>query len=145
MTWLVIVFSLGAAALGWHLMTNRREVPIPSLGTCARCGKARELLDEALDDLHLDAEQRRHEQSGAVDYHVWWCGSCEEGAVVRNTAFQQTWSPCTACGARATFNVHTVAPANERKGGELRVEVTCPGCGHVDSHRRYTPRVLPRG
>lgn len=110
------------------------------LEVCQHCGQARELLDEEMDDLHLNDEQRRQEQSGAVDYHVWWCGSCEDGVVTRNSRFIQTVGVCRACSGRAEQSMRTVVPATAARGGELQVELACQGCGHLQRFWRYTPR-----
>lgn len=110
------------------------------LEVCNHCGQTRTLLDEELDDVHLNDEQRRQEQSGAVDYHVWWCGSCEDGVVTRNDQFVQTVGVCRACSGRAEQSMQIVVPATATRGGELRMELACQRCGHLQRFWRYTPR-----
>ncbi|WP_163864558.1 hypothetical protein [Myxococcus eversor] len=140
----VLLVGLGVAAALFFSSKRPLVLPVPkrsALEVCNHCGQARTLLDEELDDVHLNDEQRRQEQSGAVDYHVWWCGYCEDGVVTRNAQFVQTVGVCRACSGRAEQSMKTVVPATATRGGELQVELACQGCGHLQRFWRYTPRV----
>ncbi|MFY2557138.1 hypothetical protein ACN469_05860 [Corallococcus terminator] len=139
----VLVVGMGVITA---LLFSMKSPSVPSapkrseLEVCNHCGQARMLLDEEMDDIHLNDEQRRQEQSGAVDYHVWWCGSCEDGVVTRNARFVQTVGVCRACRGRAEQSMQMVVPATATRGGELRMELACQSCGHLQRFWRYTPR-----
>ena len=45
---------------------------------CQRCGTKMNKLDEATDNLYLNAGQDIEEQLGSVDYDVWLCPKCGE-------------------------------------------------------------------
>jgi uncharacterized protein len=129
------------AALGglWWL-SRRKEGARPEV--CERCGKDRVLLDEEADDLHLNEGQRREEQLGSVDYHVWWCGACEAGTVVRHALLSVSkLVRCRKCRhVTATEVVQTLQPATSAQGGEFRVQMSCQHCGDSQRFWRYTPR-----
>lgn len=136
-----VVAAAVAGILGtvW-LLTRRAWAGRPDV--CGRCGKARVLLGEETEDLHLDERQRREEQVGAADYHVWWCEACESGAVVRHALSSSTRVVgCEKCGrATVTEIAQTVQVATPAQGGEFRIHLSCQGCGHSQQFWRYTPR-----
>lgn len=131
-----VVAALGA--LWWH--SRRKGSARPEV--CERCGKDRVLLGEEMDDLHLNESQRQEEQAGSADYHVWWCETCERGAVVRHALLSTSRSVrCEKCRrATATEVVQTVKPATPSEGGEFRIQLSCQQCGHSQRFWRYTPR-----
>ncbi|HZI14182.1 MAG TPA: hypothetical protein VE153_27690 [Myxococcus sp.] len=140
------VGALAAAAVAavfgvlWFFKSRRTGEARPEV--CERCGKARVLLDEQTEDLHLSEGQRIEEQAGSVDYHVWWCGSCEAGTVVRHELGSVSrFVRCEKCRlATATEVVQTLKPATPADGGEFRVQLSCQHCGHYQQFWRYTPR-----
>lgn len=136
-----VVAAAVAGVLGtvW-LLSRRSRAGRPEV--CDRCGKARVLLGEETEDVHLDERQRREEQVGAADYHVWWCEACESGAVVRHALSSDTRVVgCEKCGrATATEIAQTVQVATPSQGGEFRIHLSCQGCGHSQRFWRYTPR-----
>jgi hypothetical protein len=142
MTTVGVVATAVAAVVGllW-LGFRRKESARPEV--CERCGKKRVLLDEEMEDVHLNEAQRHEEEDGAADYHVWWCGACEAGKVVRHDLRSTSkFVRCEKCQrAAATEVVQTLKPATTAKGGEFRVQVSCGRCGHHQQFWRYTPRV----
>ncbi|MCP3137748.1 hypothetical protein [Pyxidicoccus xibeiensis] len=130
-----------AGVIGVLWKRSRSTTPDPS--RCDRCGKARVLLDEESEDPHLDEGQRHEERLGTADYHVWWCGACEHGAVIRHamTATSRRVT-CEKCGHDAVDEVsQTLSPATHVQGGEFVVRISCGSCGHKQRFWRYTPRV----
>ena len=113
---------------------------------CDRCGNARVLLDEVAEDSHLDEGQRHEERLGSADYHVWWCGACERGTVVRHALLATTRRVnCEKCGNDTVNEVaKTLTPATHGQGGEFLVQLSCEGCGHQQRFWRYTPRLSRR-
>jgi uncharacterized protein len=98
-------------------------------------------LDEAADDAHLDAGQRREESLGSVDYDVWWCESCEDVKIERN-AQRSAYGKCGHCGyVTASTSSHTVATATYDRQGKVQVTTCCGHCNHESSHIRYTARL----
>ncbi len=137
----VVAAAAVAGVLGTVWLLSRRSRAVrPEV--CDRCGKARVLLGEELEDVHLDERQRREEQLGAADYHVWWCEACEAGAVVRQALLSNTRvADCEKCGRpTATEIAQTVQAATRAQGGEFRIHLSCQGCGHSQRFWRYTPR-----
>lgn len=141
MTAAVVAASVAAIVLG-VLGLAFRSRPQARPEVCERCGKDRVLLDEATEDLHLSEGQRREEQLGSADYHVWWCGACEAGAVVRHGLVSVSKRVhCEKCGhVTANEVIQTVQPATSFQGGEFRVQLSCQHCGHSQRFWRYTPR-----
>lgn len=138
---LVVAVLLGLVAVFVAETASRRHREL--LENCGQCGTARVLLDEELEDVHLNEKQRGEERSGAVDYHVWWCGTCEDGIVIRNVLFTVRSARCHGCGGDVEERVQALVPATLTRGGEFRVDLTCARCGHTQEFSRYTPKTAP--
>ncbi|MFP2926564.1 hypothetical protein ACLESO_15345 [Pyxidicoccus sp. 3LG] len=135
----LVVAVAGLVGVLWKLSQDKAR----DLSRCGRCGNARVLLDDESEDPHLDEGQRHEERIGTADYHVWWCGACEHGVVVRHamTATSRRVA-CEKCGHDAVDEVtQTVAPATHAQGGEYVIRISCGDCGHKQKFWRYTPRV----
>ncbi|MCE9670413.1 hypothetical protein LY474_21665 [Myxococcus stipitatus] len=131
--------ALGVLAGGGAWFARARS--LAATRRCRKCRRPRALLDEASEDAHLDASQRRQEALGVVDYQVWWCAGCEDGVVLRRAPFSSRAVKCAECGNRHVLEkAYPVVHATRDRGGELRVELECERCGHAQRFSRYTPR-----
>ena len=127
---------LGAVGLAGRALYRRRP------RKCQKCGGERTRLDEAEDDTHLDAGQRREESVGSVDYDVWWCNPCEDAIVERYGAFFTRYARCAQCRfVTADKTTRTVLAATYDHGGQVEVTLSCKHCGHVSHSRHSTPRL----
>ncbi|WP_257460409.1 TPM domain-containing protein [Archangium lipolyticum] len=107
---------------------------------CEGCRQPRQLLDEASDDAHLDAGQRREEHLGSVDYDAWWCVSCEDVRVERYGSWFTAYSKCPRCAYKTkSESSTTLRAATYDHGGTVRVDVTCKHCGYHTQFTRSTP------
>jgi uncharacterized protein len=108
---------------------------------CEGCQQPRQLLDEAADDEHLDAGQRREEKLGSVDYDAWWCVSCEDVQVERYGAWLTSYSRCPRCEYKTkSESSSTLREATYDQGGTVLVTVDCEHCGYHTQFTRSTPR-----
>ncbi|HZI08754.1 MAG TPA: TPM domain-containing protein [Myxococcus sp.] len=122
----------GAAGRAWYRRRPRK---------CGTCQNERVRLEEAEDDRHLDAGQRREEGLGSVDYDVWWCEPCQDALVERYGAFFTSYARCSRCDyVTADKTTRTLRSATYDRGGEVEVTKRCGHCGHVSTSRHSTPK-----
>ncbi|MCP3137700.1 TPM domain-containing protein [Pyxidicoccus xibeiensis] len=127
---------LGAAGLAGRALLRRRP------RKCRACGGKRERLDEAADDDHIDAGQRREEKLGSVDYDVWWCNPCEDAVVERYGTLFTRYARCAQCRyVTSDKTTRTLRAATYDHGGEVEVTLRCKHCGNVSTSRHSTPRL----
>ncbi len=109
---------------------------------CQRCGTKMNKLDEATDNLYLNAGQDIEEQLGAVDYDVWLCPKCGETDIEPYLNHSSAYKQCPRCGVRA-YGLRAkrilAEPTTRSEGRGVR-QMHCFACGY-DHDEHYT---IPR-
>lgn len=108
---------------------------------CRSCQTKMTLMDEALDDAHLDQTEQAEERVGSVDHQIWVCPSCGQTEKARRSRWFSGYSACPQCKAKTLKSTSTtVSAATYTSGGLIRVDQACAHCSYKNSYTRSTPR-----
>jgi len=133
--WALSLITTGGAGLYGFIRFRPRR--------CPDCQTAMVRLDEAADDEHLNAAERKEEEIGSVDYDIWCCETCGKTAKSRFGAWMTNYSSCSACGAKTAGRVsETLRAATYDHGGLVRVTKTCAFCSHQEVGTHTTARLV---
>jgi uncharacterized protein len=111
---------------------------------CRACGRKMVRLDEAADDQHLDAGERKEEQLGSVDYDVWLCEACKLIIKVRYGKVFTSFKKCPKCSYKTLKSTSTVTSSpTYTSTGTRRIDEHCAQCSYANSYTTTIARLTP--
>lgn len=136
---IILIMSAGAGIAGFILI--RRFLRFrPRM--CADRGVKMEMLDEALDDNHLNKGQQTEEMINSVDYDVWYCSQCEKKEIHRYGKWFSGYRGCRQCSYK-TMRVsrQTITAATYSSSGTGMETGNCVQCGYHYQTTYTIPRL----
>lgn len=108
---------------------------------CRSCQTKMTLMDEALDDAHLDRTEQAEERVGSVDHQIWVCPGCGQTEKARRSRWFSGYRDCPQCRAKTLKSTSTtVRAATYTSGGLIRVDQACANCTYTNTYTQSTPR-----
>lgn len=112
---------------------------------CPKCTTAMTMIDDRLDDEHLDGGQRLEEHLASVDHQVWDCHACHHMTIesVRNPARSRQYKLCPECDY-TTLEVerHIEVSATEAHEGLIQLLYDCENCGYMAAESLRIPKLV---
>ncbi len=112
---------------------------------CPSCELAMVLLDETLDDAHLESGEVTEEKLQSVDYRVWACPGCDQVTKLRHGTFFTNHRRCAGCNFVTASQITTVVQqATTSQCGVVQVDERCANCSYTESSTHTTPQLVNR-
>jgi len=109
---------------------------------CHRCSYPMALLDDNVDDLHLEKGQILEEFLSSVDYYVRHCAQCEHIEIDRYKSWFTSLGACPKCEyVTLESDSTTINRATTSSTGLRRVDYNCQNCGYHDHEMVTIPKV----
>jgi uncharacterized protein len=126
--------ALGAAGFSLPRVLRYRK------RRCPHCQARMVRLDEASDDVYLDAGQRLEEVLKSVDYDIWKCPACNTHTLVRYPIPLSGWKRCPRCNyLTLRTSRHTIVAATYTSTGIEQITQTCRHCTYDKVHTVTLP------
>lgn len=140
--WIWGAYSLFLIPLAWLVKIIRRYFRHKPKD-CPICQNKLVLLDEIMDDEHLDGGQRLEEYLNSVDYDVWQCHSCSHMQIDAYKTWFSKISACSSCDYKTLVTKTIILEhATTSSSGRKRIDYNCENCGYDDSEFRTLSRKL---